>query len=82
MQTLTCSSLLTSPDPGECDEHNMWNPMLGLFCHVHVGVFTEAYFGEVDMGRIAFCCHFSLDVLCDKAEVHRPDERSIRHHCP
>ena len=29
--TSTCSSLLTSPDPDEYDEHNMWNPMLGLF---------------------------------------------------
>ena len=29
-------------DPDEHDEHNMWNPMLGLFCHVHVGVFMEA----------------------------------------
>ena len=46
--TFTCSSLLTSPDPDEYDEHIMWNPMLGLFCHVQVGVFMEAYF---EMGK-------------------------------
>ena len=25
----------------------MWNPMLGLFSHVQVGVFMESYFDEV-----------------------------------
>ena len=34
----------------------------------------EAYVAEVDLGRIALSCHFALDVLCDKAEVHCPDE--------
>ena len=48
--TFTCSSLLTSPDPDEYDEHNM--------CHVQVDVFKEAYSDEVDMGRIALSCHF------------------------
>ena len=45
--TFTCSSLLTSPDPDESDEHHMWNPMLGLFSHVQIGVFMESYFDEV-----------------------------------
>ena len=40
--------------------------MLGLFCHVQIGVFMEAYLDEVDMGRIALSCHFSLDLRCDK----------------
>ena len=39
--TFTCSSLLTSLDPDEYDEHDMRNPMLGLFCHVQVGVLME-----------------------------------------
>ena len=56
--TFECSSLLTSPDPDEYDEHNMWNPMLGLSCHVQHGALMEAYFDEVDMGRIALSCHF------------------------
>ena len=39
--------------------------MLGLFCHVQIGVFVEAYLDEVDMGRIALSFHL-LDLLCDK----------------
>ena len=45
--TFTCSSLCTSWDPDEFDEPNMWNPMLGHFCHVQVGVFMESYFDGV-----------------------------------
>ena len=75
--TLTCSSLLTSPDPDKYDEHNMWNPMFGLFCHEPAGAFMEAYFEEADLGRIALSCDFALDVPCDKAEAHCPDECSI-----
>ena len=48
----------------------MRNPMLGLFCHVQVGVFLESYFDEVVLGRIALSCHFTLDLLCDKAELY------------
>ena len=55
---LPCSSLLTSPNPNEYDEHNIWNPTLGIFCHVQVGVFMEAYVDEVDLGRNALSCHF------------------------
>ena len=53
--TFTCSSLLTSPGPDEHDGHNMWNPMLGLFCHEQVGSRMEAYFEEVDLVRISLC---------------------------
>ena len=73
--TFTCSSLLTSPDPDEYDEHIMWNPMLGLFCYVQVGVFMEA---NLEMVRIALSCRFSLDVPCDKAEMN-PRETSQFH---
>ena len=52
----------------------MWNPVLELLFHV-------AYVDEVDLGRIAHSCHFTLYVLCYKADVHCPDARSIRHHC-
>ena len=57
------SSALTSSGSGDFDEHNMCNPMWGLFCHVHRGVFMEAHFDEVDLGRIALSCHLAL-VLC------------------
>ena len=57
------SSLLTSRDPDEYDEHNMLNFMLGLFCHVQVGVFMEAYCDEVDMGRIQLHDKFLFFIL-------------------
>ena len=69
--TSTCSSLLTSPNPDEHDEHNMWNLSLGLFCcREQVGAFMESYFHEVVLGRIALSCHFALDLPSDKAEFH------------
>ena len=68
--TFTCSSLCTFWDADEYDEHNMWSPMLGLFCHVQVGVVMDSYFDEVVMGSIALSCHFALDFLCDKAELY------------
>ena len=40
--TSSCSSLLTSPDFEEYDEHNVWNPMLNLFCHEYVGAVMES----------------------------------------
>ena len=54
------SFLCTSWDPDEYDHHNMWNPMLKLFCHVQVGVFMESYSDEIVLGRIALSCHFAL----------------------
>ena len=61
----TCSSLLTSLSPDDYDEHNMWNPMLGLFCHVHVGAIMELYLDEADLVKITLSFHFALDVLCE-----------------
>ena len=40
--------------------------MLASLCHFEVGVVLEALLDEVDMGRVALACHFSLDVLSDK----------------
>ena len=59
------SSTLTSSNPDEFVEHNIWNPILGLICHAHIGVSMEALFDEEDLGRIALSCNFALDVLCD-----------------
>ena len=66
MDVSDTSSTLTSSDPDEYDGHNIWNPMLELLCHAHIGVFMEALFDEEDVGRIAFSCHFALDIPCDK----------------
>ena len=40
--------------------------MLASLCHFEIGVGMEALLDEVDMGRLALTCHFSLDILCDK----------------
>ena len=44
--------------------------MLGFSCHERVGAFMESYRDEIVWGRIALSCHFALDLLCDKADVH------------
>ena len=75
------TSMFTSSDSVHFNEYNIGNPVLEFLFHVQVGAFKEAYFDEVDLERIAVSCHFALDVLCDKAEVHCSDARSIRHHC-
>ena len=60
------SSTLSSSEPNEHHEHNIWNPVLERLCHAHFGVIMEAPFDEEDMGRIALSCHFALDLPCDK----------------
>ena len=64
--TFTCSSWLTSPNPDEHDEHNMWNPTLGLFCHVNIGVMMVEVLDDDSLGRIALSCHFALEILCSE----------------
>ena len=59
------SSTLTSLDLDE--EHNTWNPLLGLLCHVRIGVCMETLFDDKGLGRVAFSCHFALDIVSDKS---------------
>ena len=70
LHTSTCSSLLTSVDSDEYDEHNMWNHMLCLSCYEYGCAVMESYLDEAVLKRIALSCHFALDLLCDKAEEH------------
>ena len=49
--TYTCSSLLTSPDPDEYVDHNMWNPLLVLLCHVQIAVIMEMLYDEETTGK-------------------------------
>ena len=44
--------------------------MLNLVCHEYVGAVTESYLDEAVMERSALSCHFALDLICDKAEIH------------
>ena len=45
------SSLLTSRDSDEYDEHNVWNTMLNLSGQEHVGTAMESHLDEAVLGR-------------------------------
>ena len=64
--TYTCSSLLTSQNSDEHSDHNMWNPVLGLFYHKMIGVCMKMTIDEVTAERIAVSCHFSLDLAANQ----------------
>ena len=51
----TCSSLYSSAS-FQCheEEHNIWNSVVGLCCHYHIGQYIEEILTEEEMGRIAF----------------------------
>ena len=51
-------------------EVNMRNPLLSAMADVVAGLVLDDMVSEVDMGRVALTCHFSLDVLC--SEMHQP----------
>ena len=40
------TSTLTFSDPDELVEHDVWNPMFGLYCHADVVIFMEACIGR------------------------------------
>ena len=48
----------------------MWNPLLSAMADVAAGPVLDDLVSEVDMGRVALTCHFSLDLLC--SEMHQP----------
>ena len=58
--TFTWSSLCTSWDPDEYDEHNKWNLMLGLLSCASWRIYGESYLDEVVLGRIALSCLFTF----------------------
>ena len=41
----------------------MWNPLLSAMADVAAGPVLDDLVSEVDMGRAALTCHFSLDLL-------------------
>ena len=61
------SSVSTSSNCCVENEHNMWNPLLGLFCNMQIGLCMESLADEVSTTRIAPSCHLTLDSLCDKS---------------
>ena len=48
----------------------MWNPLLSAMADVAAGPVLDDLISEVDMGRVALTCHFSLDLLW--SEMHEP----------
>ena len=58
-------------DTDDPTAHNMWNPMLELFCHAEIGILMEALANEVVLAMVALSCHFALDILCDTRETRK-----------
>ena len=63
------SSVSTAPSIDDYFEHNMWNPLLELFFLEQTNGFAASYLVEIDVAKIAFSCHFALDLQCYKEEV-------------
>ena len=79
----TSSSVSSSSIWSDENEHNMWNSLLELFCHVQVGLRMETLVDEVATARAALSCHFALDPLCDKSGSCRfPQKRLPRKALP
>ena len=55
---------------GVSGEVNMWNLLLSAMADVISGPVLDDMVSEVERGRVALTCHFSLDVLC--SEMHQP----------
>ena len=44
----------------------MWNPFLELLFLEQTSSVFVLYVEEVELAKIALCCHFALDLLCYK----------------
>ena len=63
MERLDTSSVSTASSSVDIVEHNVWNPLMVLLFHVHIGGIFEIFVDEIDLARIALSCHFALDLL-------------------
>ena len=63
------SSASTATSIDDYSEHNMWNPLLVLLFLKHENGIVDSYLVDLDLARIAFSCHFALDLFCYKEEV-------------
>ena len=48
----TSSSVSTSSSCYDENEHNVWNPLMELFCHVHIGLSMETQVDEISTARV------------------------------
>ena len=60
------SSVSTVPSIDDYSGHNMWNPLLELLFFGHVNGIVDSCLKDNDLAKIAFSCHFALDLLCYK----------------
>ena len=60
------SSASTVSSPDDLIEQNMWNTMMELLLHVHVGNIFVLHVDETDLAKLALSCHFAFGLLCDK----------------
>ena len=56
--------------------------MMELLFLVEIGGIFELNVEEIDLARIALSCHFTLDLLCDKAGTHDSTLRISGHLFP
>ena len=63
------TSASTASTIDDYSERNMWNSQLELLYLVHVNGIVDSYLVDLDLAKIAFSCHFALDLLCYKEEV-------------
>ena len=45
------------------EEDNVWNKVLALRCHFHVGPCKQAHLTDMERGRLALLCHLALDIF-------------------
>ena len=64
------SSASTASSINDYSEHNMWNPLLELIVLEQVNGIVDSFLAEIDMAKIAFSCHFALDLLCYKENAY------------
>ena len=73
------SSTSTASSIDDYSEHNMWNPLLELLFLGHVNGIVDANLVDLGLAKIAFSCHFALDLLCYKEDHGIPS--LMWHHC-
>ena len=63
MSTVSTRSSMHSSTPFQIhdEEHDVWNPVLELCCHYHVGKYTEEILTEEEIEVLALSCRFALD---------------------
>ena len=48
-------------DSNELGDHNLWDPMLELFCHSDIGLLMETLVDDMVLAMVALSCHFALE---------------------